>query len=244
MRTRSFFFSAALVVVMAVLVLAAGACKKHGKAGDPCKTEWSTDCTDKKDALVCVSGKLEALACRSINGCMDMGDGNDDCSNETQMMGEPCKDEGNYSCSIDAKEMLKCDSKHWIMVDDCKGQNGCQSSASGAKCDKGTETAGASCSAQNEGNGSCSPDGKSLLMCRSGKMVLAATCKGLNGCRQRGTDLDCNQTVADIGDPCFEGKYACSTDRKTRLQCRSGKMAKDRTCNKSCSVMIEEVQCQ
>ena len=241
MRTRQ-LVAVALVAAIAVVAVA---CKKPGKAGDACKKEWATDCTDKKNALVCVSGKLEAVACRDITGCMDMGDGNDNCSNDTQNVGEPCKDDGNYGCSIDKKAMLKCEAMHWKKVDDCKGQNGCVSNAQGAKCDQGTESAGAACTAANEGNGSCTPDGKSLLICRSGKMVVGATCKGMNGCRQQGTKLDCNQTIADLGDPCddYEGKYACAADKKTRLVCKAGKMVKDKVC-KSCSVMIQDVQCQ
>ena len=95
------------VAVVAVLSVLAVACKKPGKAGDACKKEWATDCTDKKNALVCVSGKLEAVGCRDNVGCMDMGDGNDNCSNNNQNVGEPCKQEGNYSCSVDSKAMLK-----------------------------------------------------------------------------------------------------------------------------------------
>jgi hypothetical protein len=76
-------------------------------------------------------------------------------------------------------------------------------------------------------------------------MVIAATCKGMHGCREAFNKLECNQTIADPGDPCdnYEGKFACSTDKKTRLVCKGGKMVKDKTC-KSCSVMIDEVQCQ
>jgi hypothetical protein len=243
MRPRSFFATAASVSMAIVLAFSSVACKKPAKAGGACTKEWATDCTDKRSALVCVSGKLEVLACRSATGCMDMGDGNDDCTNDTEDVGEPCREEGTFGCSVDTKGLMKCDGKHWMRIDDCKGQNGCTSNAAGAKCDKGTETAGASCSPENEGNGACAPDGKSLLMCRSGKMVVAATCKGLNGCRQQGTDLDCNQTIADVGDPCYEGKFACSTDKKSRLQCRNGKMVTQKAC-KSCTVMIQEVQCE
>jgi hypothetical protein len=241
MRIRP-LVSVALVAVVAVLAVA---CKKPMKAGDACKKEWATDCTDKTHALVCVSGKLEAVGCRDNVGCMDVGDGDDNCSNNNQNVGEPCKAEGNFSCSVDSKAMLKCDSKHWTKVDDCKGQHGCVSNAQGATCDQGTESLGASCTPQNEGNGSCTPDGKSLLVCHSGKMVVGATCKGMNGCRQAGTKLDCNQTLADLGDPCgdYEGKYACAPDKKTRLVCKGGKMVKDKVC-KSCSVMIQDVQCQ
>ena len=241
MRTRH---AASLLIAVSLVTLFA--CKKKAmKAGDPCKTEWATDCVDKKNAMVCVNGKLEAIACRDITGCMDMGDGNDNCDNTTHNVGEPCKKDGDYECSVDTKAMLKCDSKHWTKIDDCKGQHGCVSNAKGATCDKGSGNVGDPCTSDQENTGACTPDGKSLILCHSGKMVLGSTCKGLNGCRQAGTKLDCNNTVADVGDPCEgdEGKPACGTDKKTHLVCKSGKFVKDRTC-KSCSVMIDKVECQ
>jgi hypothetical protein len=235
----------ALALALAALMAVAAACKKPPRAGAACTREWATECTDQSNAVTCVSGRWESIACRSVTGCMDMGEGNDSCSNDSHNVGEPCKEEGNYGCSPDQKAMLKCDSKRWTKIDDCNGQHGCVSNATGAKCDKGTESAGASCTPQNEGNGSCTPDGKSLLVCRGGKMVVAALCKGMHGCRQLGNKLECNQTIADVGDPCedYEGKFACSSDKKSRLVCRNAKMVKDRTC-KSCSVLIDEVQCQ
>src|ERR1019366_9474938 len=43
MRTRQ-LVAVALVAAIAVVAVA---CKKPGKAGDACKKEWATDCTDK-----------------------------------------------------------------------------------------------------------------------------------------------------------------------------------------------------
>lgn len=234
-----------LVLLVLTVALAAACKKKVMKAGDPCKKEWATDCTDKKNAMVCVNGKLEALACRDNVGCMDMGDGDDNCSNGTHNVGEPCKEEGNFECSVDTKAMLKCDSKHWTKVDDCKGQHGCVSNAKGATCDKGSGNPGDPCTPENEGNAACTGDGKNLLICHKGTMNIGATCKGMNGCRQAGDKLDCNETIADLGDPCEgdEGKTACSTDKKTRLVCKSAKFAKDKVC-KSCTVLIDQIQCQ
>jgi len=236
------------LAALALLVTLGGAssCKKPPKPGGACTKEFAVECTGKAAAVMCVSSKWEAVACRDITGCMDMGgDGTDNCSNSTQNVGEPCKEEGNPSCSVDTKAMLKCQDKHWVKIDDCNGQHGCVSNAKGATCDKGTENAGASCTASNEGNGSCTPDGKSLLICKGGKMIVAATCKGMHGCREAFNKLECNQTISDLGDPCedWEGKPACSTDKKTRLVCKNGKMVKDKVC-KSCSVMIDDVQCQ
>jgi hypothetical protein len=243
MRVEARRWAVAGWVVVAVVV---AACSKGPRAGEKCTRAWAIECTGKTDAVVCVGGRWESMQCRSVTGCMDMGnEGNDGCSNDTHVVGEPCKEDGAYGCSLDGKAMLKCDADRWTKADDCRGQNGCVSNATGASCDKGTESAGAACTPENEGNGSCTPDGHALLVCKSGKMVVAAMCKGMHGCRQQGTKLDCNQTIADVGDPCddYEGKYACASDKKSRLVCKNGKMARDRGC-KSCTVVIDDVQCQ
>jgi hypothetical protein len=236
-------FPAVVAFTFVLVVAGAGAAckKKPAKAGDTCPNEWATACTDKSDALVCVSGKLEAVPCRGATGCMDTGDGGNECSNDAHDVGEPCKEEGNYGCSLDAKALLKCDAMRWTKAQDCKGANGCAPNAQGATCDQRPDVS--TCKSQDEGNGSCSADGKSLVLCRSGKMVVAATCKGPGGCRQQGDDIDCNQTIADVGDPCREGKYACATDKTTRLLCWHGKMISEKVC-KSCSVVKDEVQCE
>jgi hypothetical protein len=160
-------------------------------------------------------------------------------------VGEPCLDEGKPECTGDHKASIKCENAHWKLVDKCNGALGCVSNAMGTKCDLGASTEGSPCTKENEGNASCTPDAKGLLLCKSGKMVLGAKCKGMHGCRQLGTQLECDETIADLGDVCdsseYEGKFACSTDKKTRLVCKSNKFVKDRACK--CSVMIDKVNC-
>jgi hypothetical protein len=233
-------------LVPAVLASAAillVACGKKPQPGAACKEEGTLKCVDKASALACTNGKWEKVTCNGISGCETLV-GDSTCTYDGYVAGEPCTEEGKPECSTDKKAMLKCEAKHWKQIDTCDGQNGCVANALGAKCDKGKATVGSSCTADNEGNAACSPDGKALLICRSGKMALGAACKGMHGCREQGTKIDCNQTIADLGDPCdgYEGRYACSSDKKERLVCKQGKMAKDKAC-KSCSVLIDEVQC-
>src|SRR5207302_6259835 len=117
-------------------------CSK-AKAGGSCKKEGAVTCVDDKNGLVCVDGKWEAEQCRSLNGCMSMGLGEGNCTNDGFAEGEPCPGkEGDPACSVDKKAMLKCTGKHWKKIDDCKGQHGCVSNAEGATCDQGTTDEG------------------------------------------------------------------------------------------------------
>jgi hypothetical protein len=230
-------------VLAAALVVMLAACGKP-KLGGSCKKEGDVTCVDDKSALVCVDSKWESEKCRSLNGCMSMGLGEGKCTNDGFEVGEPCPgEEGNPSCSADKKAMLTCTAKHWKKTDDCAGAHGCVSSASGATCDKGTESEGATCTAQNEGNGACSPDKQKLLVCKGGKMIAASTCRGQNGCREAGDKLDCDDSIAMAGDTCDEeGEPACSTDKKELLHCKSGKFAKIRAC-KRCTPFLDKVEC-
>ena len=221
------------------------ACKKPPKPGADCKTKGEVQCLDKKTAVMCAGGKWEGpLACEGPTGCMSVaGDGS--CTHTNYAVGEPCLDEGKPECSGDHKAALKCENAHWKLVEACNGVLGCVSNAQGTRCDLGASTEGTSCTKENEGNASCTPDAKALLLCKGGKMTVAARCKGMHGCRQLGKQIECDETIADLGDVCdsseYEGKLACSTDKKTRLVCKSNKFVKERACK--CFVMIDKVNC-
>ena len=238
---RSAGFAAALVLSALALL---PACTKP-KAGAACNKEGAVTCVDDKNALVCVDSKWEGKGCTSVTGCMSMGLGEGSCSADGHAVGEPCPgEEGNPSCSTDKKAMLNCTKKHWVKVDDCDGQNGCVSNAQGANCDKGTAAEGSSCTAANEGNGACSPDKTKLLVCKGGKMIVASLCKGQNACRQAGDKLDCDDSLAAVGDPCDEeGEAACSMEKKDLLQCKSGKFAKTKSCGQGCTPFLDKVEC-
>ncbi len=236
---------ATLVVSLSVAALVGlVACKKAPTPGSECKTKGEIQCVDKKNGVVCAGGKWEPLACEGPTGCMSVA-GSGSCTHTSYAVGEPCLEEGKPECSGDHKSMLKCENAHWKLIDKCNGALGCVSNAMGARCDLGASSEGAPCTKENEGNASCTPDAKGLLLCKGGKMTLAAKCKGMHGCRQKGNTLECDETIADLGDPCdsseYEGKFACSTDKKTRLVCKGGKFAKERDCK--CSVMIDKVNC-
>jgi hypothetical protein len=235
---------AAVALGLTVIALLAAACGKKPKAGEACKTAGEVQCADKKTGLFCVAGKWEPLACEGPTGCMSVA-GTGSCNHSEYAVGEACLKDGEPACTGDHKAMIKCEASHWKLIDKCNGTLGCVSSAQGTKCDLGASTEGSPCTKENEGNASCTPDAKGLLLCKGGKMTLAAKCKGMHGCRQKGTELECDETMADLGDVCdsseYEGKFACTTDKKMRLVCKSNKMVKDRACR--CSVMIDKVNC-
>ena len=228
------------LVTLSLSVLSAG-CKK-AKPGEACKQKGDVQCVDKKTGVLCVGGKWETIACEGPTGCMTVA-GSGSCTHTSYAVGEPCLNEGEPQCSGDRKSMIKCENSHWKLLNKCGGALGCVANVNGAKCDLGAASAGDECTKENEGNASCTPDKKNLLVCKSGKMVLAQTCKGMHGCRQMGTKLDCMQTIADLDDPCEgnEGGLACTPDKTSRLVCKAGKMVKERDCK--CSVMIDKVNC-
>jgi hypothetical protein len=222
--------------------LALGACSKpEVKAGDPCEQQGEIQCIDKQNGAFCVGGKYEVLSCEGPTGCM-MVAGSGSCTHQNHQVGEACFQEGVPQCTGDKKAMIQCENSHWIKLNDCKGALGCVANAEGASCDLGASAAGEDCTADNEGNAACTEDRKSLLVCKGGKMQLASTCKGMHGCRQKGTSLECDSSISDLDDPCSsDGSMACTPDEKSRLVCKGGKMTKESDCK--CSVMIDQVNC-
>jgi len=232
--------NAVVVSIVALALLATAACKK-AQPGGACTKKGDIQCVDKKTGVICVDSKWETITCEGPTGCMSVA-GSGSCTHLNYAVGEPCMNEGEPQCTGDKKAMIKCEGSHWKLLNACTGKLGCVANANGAKCDLGAAEANSECTAQNEGNASCTPDGKDLLLCKSGKMTVAAHCRGMHKCRQLGKKIDCDESIGLLGDICDEdGKLACSEDKKTRLACKGGKFVKDRDCK--CSVMIDKVNC-
>lgn len=232
-------------LLLALLCLNTIACNKTVKAGDPCEKTGEIQCIDDKTGGFCVDGKYEALACEGATGCMSVA-GSASCTHTLYAVGEACFEEGKPQCTGDKKAMIKCENNRWVKLDDCTGRLGCVANAKGARCDLAVGAAGDACTPDNEGNASCTEDGTALLICRDGKMTVEATCKGMHGCRQKGTSIECNAQIADLGDPCdrvtHDGKFACTPDKTARLVCKEGKFEKEQDC--ACNVMIDDVTCK
>lgn len=88
----------------------------------------------------------------------------------------------------------------------------------------------------------CSADGKADLLCKNGTFVMDRRCKGPKGCAGAGGGRDnCDDSIADVGDSCWVesgAKFACSTDKKRKLECSGGKFTLFSACAgpKGCDV--------
>lgn len=241
---RAFRLASSLALLLVTTVATVG-CNKTVKEGDACEKQGEIQCIDDKTGGFCVDGKYEALACEGPTGCMAVA-GNASCTHTEYKVGEACFEEGEPQCTGDGKSMIKCENSHWVLLEECTGRLGCVANVEGAKCDLAVAAAGDACTPDNEGNASCTEDGSALLLCREGKMVVEATCKGMHGCRQMGTSIECNSQIADLDDPCdrkfYDGGFACTPDKKARLVCKDGKFEKEQDCD--CNVMIKDVTCK
>lgn len=231
-------------LVVFALALIPG-CDRTVAAGDPCVELGEVKCIDAKTGGFCIDGKYEALACEGATGCMNVGT-KASCVHQNYAVGEPCFEENEPECTGDGTAMIKCENSRWVKVNDCNGKLGCVANAKGAKCDLGATHAGDDCTPDNEGNASCNEEGDALLLCKDGKMMVESTCKGMHGCRQKGKTIECNSQIADLDDPCdrkfYDGKFACTPDKKMRLICKDGTFVKEQDC--ACNVMIDDVTCK
>ena len=78
----------------------------------------------------------------------------------------------------------------------------------------------------------CAKDGKAQLRCEDDRFVAALSCKGPKGCRvaSNGTEVSCDYTYADPGDPCNLEDDACSTDHRAILHCDKSSFSVSATC--------------
>ena len=124
---------------------------------------------------------------------------------------------GQGAC-VDAKSGLYCGSDGTYKAMTCGGDHGCTAQGAKVLCDNDIAAVGDGCDTPNDG--ACTADHKSLLQCKSEKFVLIDTCKGPGACKIAGDMLNCDNDIADTGDPCSnKGNYACTGDKGTALRC-------------------------
>jgi hypothetical protein len=132
-------------------------------------------------------------------------------------VGEACQASPSDVACVDAANLGSCRAFTWH-VDPCRGPAGC---ASGV-CDHSIAAADDSCG--TEGQSACSADGKQLLRCTNGTMVVDRTCHGDKGCSRASPNAPptCDAGPATAGDACMPtGGSRCSPDGKSILQCSS-----------------------
>jgi hypothetical protein len=181
MRILGSFFTAA-----GILGLATG-CHHEPGPGDSCK---STDirCVDPRTELACQKGVFIPVPCKGPAGCKEDGK-HLSCDVTGNAEGDPCStdEEGSAVCTPDQRR-ITCRGGRQTM-DFCRGEKGCKSEARAIRCDQSKGEPGDPCSGQTH---ACGLDGKAVLVCRQGKLAIAADCPGEGGCSVAQGKVDCD----------------------------------------------------
>src|ERR1019366_32663 len=95
------------------------------------------------------------------------------------------------------------------------------------------------------GQDSCS-DKSSALTCGSDGKFYAMSCRGPAGCVASGSEISCDDSIAQENDGCDEDQEtACSGDKKSVVQCKDHKFAISETCKGTggCTVKDDKITC-
>lgn len=229
--------------IVAASLVALAACTP--KAGGTCKAEGKEFCEGKNAGLVCSGAKWEAIKCKGPKGCAPAGDG--ECDQSVADEGDRCGLETDHACSADKKFVVACKNKKWTKVSACPGPAGCERVDKDVKCDNSVAAIGDACVVEKDY--ACTADKKSTVVCKGGKFEAGTPCKGPKGCAVTPGKVHCDDSVADLGDPCEKkgdgDKYACATDAKSALKCDGGKFVLQEKCKgkDTCKVLPEGVGC-
>jgi hypothetical protein len=145
-------------------------------------------------------------------------------------------------CGADRASVVQCQRGAWVVLQSCLGPQGCALGGGAINCDTSLARPGDACAP--EGGYACTPDRRALTACRGGRAVLASTCRGARGCSV-GNAVDCDHSVAAVGDACDGPKeIACSQDSKQLLRCANGVYQFGEACRNACLSTSGRVLCQ
>jgi hypothetical protein len=85
----------------------------------------------------------------------------------------------------------------------------------------------------------------SAWVCANG-VVTALPCHGAKACTSSGSTLECDNSLATVGDVCDEpNDAACALDHKSMLECQTGKFVLVETCKgaRGCVVDGDKISC-
>lgn len=162
---------------------------------DVCNLEADFVCSaDKKVMLQCTKNKWTvALTCQGDRGCV-MEKKKVTCDNSLASVGEPCREDDDYACSLDKKAALACKKGQFAQTNLCKGPRGCR--VTGTKdqgfkveCDDSVASAGDAC--EREDHFSCAADERAILKCRSKRFDVEEKCRAKEKCQIRGGQVGC-----------------------------------------------------
>jgi len=212
-------FARVLVALAAVWVLIVLLACKSASVGSSC-SEGNMKCTSSTAALFCNKGKFAAMNCSGPKGCNDTARGID-CDNTVAAVGDACDTEQEYACTADKKSGLECKGNVFAVRSSCGGEKGCYWVGSNVHCDTDSASAGDVCDIDDDV--ACSPDKKAALKCTGGKYTAFMSCEGDEGCSVTGSKVQCDHTLADVGDPCSGDDIACDHERDNLLVCKGNR---------------------
>ena len=240
---RALQFRSTLLALCAIAVLALPHCKPS--AGSSCD-KGEARCLDPKSELVCQAGRFIESPCNGPNGCR-LTDKGTSCDFSGNKPGDPCSadEEGAASCSR-ADAMLACHSGQYTLLP-CRGSQGCVNAEGRAICDTSLAEPGDVC--HDENLKACSGDGSQVLICKQRTMQRFYLCRGANGCSSAARKLNCDTSIAKLGDACdkkLEGQaFSCSPDASEILVCKAGAFVHDQSCKngQKCRLSGSSTQC-
>ncbi len=228
----------------ALLSLSLSNCKPS--AGSSCD-KGEARCLDAKRELVCQAGRFIESPCNGP-GCCRLTEKGTSCDFSGNQAGDPCSadDEGAASCS-NKDGMLACHGGRYALVP-CRGSHGCVNAEGRALCDTSLAEPGDVCSDENLK--ACSGDHSQVLICKQHSMQRFYLCRGANGCTSSAGKLNCDTSVAKLGDACdkkLEGQaFSCTPDQTSILVCKGGAFTLDQACKmgQKCSVEGSSTLCR
>jgi hypothetical protein len=155
--------------------------------GDGCNTPDDAACSmDYKAALLCKGGAFAvAETCHGPGACKITGE-TITCDNDVSEPGDPCRTPGDYACTSDRANVLRCDANKMTVLNTCRGPKACSIVNHAAEnkvefvCDDSIAVVGDPC--DTNGEEACTMDKKSILVCNGNKFGKPKACSGPTGC--------------------------------------------------------------
>lgn len=231
------------LVALAFGAMAMG-CKQ--KVGGSCAAGQLV-CADEASALTCgADSKFAAVSCRGPKGCSGSAK-SVLCDNSLAAEKDRCDEEGDFACSVDKKSALTCKGGTFVVGETCKGARGCEVKGNSVSCDNDIADLNDPCLSDFQDYACTQGTNPTLLSCTAHKMTALNSCRGPKGCRiveqDKKVEFACDDSIAAENDPCDElSEKACSTDKKSVLECKGHKFAVLKACPgpKGCSTDDKE----
>jgi hypothetical protein len=145
-----------------------------------------------------------------------------------------CKPGPGSSCDprearcLDAQRAIVCDDGKFVEVP-CRGKAGCSTVLESTSCDFSGNQPGDTCGSGHEGVAVCA--GRDAMLSCHGRKFERVPCRGPRGCEMLGAQANCDQSVAELGEPCKkQNAKACSADKTQVLSCTDGHMTAQYFC--------------